>query len=99
MNKPFSDVENPFFRKLLHTAEPNFICPSKTTHTAQFDIAASKVKADLKKEMVKDVTTSGHKTITVTIDHGTHSDRFHTPLSRMTDNFVIKKDIIQMLKL
>ena len=103
MNKPFSDVENPFFRKLLHTAEPNFICPGRTTHTAQFDIAAAKVKADLKKEIVKDVTTAGHKTITVTSDHGTHSDRFHTKenavtLSRTTENFVIKKDIIQMLK-
>jgi hypothetical protein len=78
MYKPFFDVENPFFRKLFHTAEPNFICPSRTTHTAQFDTAASKVKAEIKKDIVKDVTAAGHKTITITSDHRTHSDKFHT---------------------
>ena len=102
MNRPFSDVENPFFRKLLHTAEANFICPSKGKHTETFDAMAVKVKDDLKKEIIKDVTTAGHKTITITSDHGTHGDRFHSKenavtVARTTNDFVIKKDILVML--
>ena len=63
---------------------------------------AIKVKDDLKKEIIKDVTKAGHKTITITSDHGTHSDRFHSKenavtVARTTDDFVIKKDILVML--
>ena len=36
MNKPFSDVENQFFRKVLFVAEPNYLCPNKTRNTATF---------------------------------------------------------------
>jgi hypothetical protein len=102
MNRPFSDVESPFFRKLLHTAEANFICPSSGKHTETFDAMAVKVMDDLKKEIIKDVTTAGHKTITITSDHGTHSDRFHSKenavtVARTTNDFVIKKDVLVML--
>ena len=74
MNRPFDDVDNYFFREVLFIAEPNYICPSRKRHTADFDTEAVIVKANLKKEIVKDVTEAGHKTITITSDHGTSSD-------------------------
>ena len=36
MNKPFIDIENQFFRKILFVAEPNYLCPNKTRNTATF---------------------------------------------------------------
>ena len=102
MNRPFSDIENPHFRKLLHLAEPNFLCPSRKKLTQMFDAAAVNVKESLKKEIVKDVTESGHKTISVVSDHGTSGDRFRTKKNavvvlRTTKDFVIKKDVVKML--
>ena len=102
MNRPFSDVDNPHFRQLLYAAEPNFICPSAKKHTSKFDEMAVEVKKSLKKEIIKDVTEAGHKTIIVTSDHGTSGDRLMTKenavtVARTTEDFVIKKDIVKML--
>ena len=44
MNSPFEDVENHFLRDLLFIAEPNYICPSRKTHTERFDKCAKKVR-------------------------------------------------------
>ena len=102
MNKPFSDVENTFFRQVLFTAEPNYICPGRTRVTATFDKMAKKVKEDLKKEITKDVTDAGHKTLNICSDHGTSSDRFRTKknavtVARTTKDFVIKKDTLKLI--
>ena len=102
MNRPFSDVENPHFRKLLHIAEPNFICPGAKKLTKGFDKIAISVKESLKKDIVKDVSEAGHKTISVVSDHGTSGDRFRTKKNavvvlRTTKDFVIKKDVVKML--
>ena len=102
MNKPFSDVENTFFRQVMFTAEPNYICPSRTRVTATFDKIAKKVKEDLKKDIIKDVTNAGHKTLNICSDHGTSSDRFRTKknaltVARTTKDFVIKKDTLKLM--
>ena len=103
MNRPFSDVENHFFRELLFVAEPNYICPSRTRHTANFDDTAKKVKEDLKQDIVKDITEAKHMTFSICSDHGTSSDQFRTKknvvtVARTTKDFVIKKDTITMIK-
>ena len=103
MNRPFSDVENFHFRNLLFIAEPNYIMPSRKRHTSNFDAEAVKVVDNLKNEIIKDVTEAGHKTICITSDHGTSSDQFRTKKNALTvarcdKDFVIKKDIIKMIK-
>lgn len=102
MNKPFSDVENTFFRQVIFTAEPNYICPSRTRVTGTFDLMAKKVKEDLKLDITKDVTEAGHKTLNICSDHGTSSDRFRTKknavtVARTTKDFVIKKDTLKLI--
>ena len=44
MNRPFDDVENHFFRKVLFTAEPNFIVPGRKRLASNSDSIAEKVK-------------------------------------------------------
>ena len=102
MNKPFSDVENHFFRKVLFVAEPNYLCPSRTRNTANFDAMAKKVKKDLEEEITKDITEAGHRTLTICTDHGTSSDKFRTKknavtVARTTKDFVIKKDTLKLM--
>ena len=60
LDRPFEDVENYYFRQVLFEAEPNYICPSRRRHTLNFDEAAIKVKDDLKKDIVRDITEAGH---------------------------------------
>ena len=103
MDRPFDDVENYYFRQLLFIAEPNYICPSRRRHTSNFDQAAIKVEEELKKDIVKDIIQAGHKTVSVTSDHGTSSDISRTKknaltLARTTKNFVIKKDTITLIE-
>ena len=103
MNRPFSDVENHHFRNLLFIAEPNYIMPGRTRHTSNFDSEAVKVVEHLKKEITSDVTEAGHKTINITSDHGTSTDQFRTKKNALTvarcdKDFVIKKDIVMMIK-
>jgi len=102
MNKPFSDVENHFFRKVLFVAEPNYLCPSRTRNTSNFDSMAKKVKKDLEEEITKDITEAGHRTLTICTDHGTSSDKFRTKknavtVARTTKDFVIKKDTLKLM--
>ena len=85
MNKPFSDVENPFSRQLLFTAEPNYLCPSRNSVTALFDDLAKKIKEDLKLEIIKDIEEAGHLTLNICSDHGTSSDRHRTKKNAVTD--------------
>ena len=103
MNKPFNDVENHFFRKVIAIAEPNYIVPSVTTHIKRFDEAAVSVREKLKKEIVKDLAEAGHNVISVTSDHGTSADRFRTKKNvvnviRTTKDFRIKTSIVKMIK-
>ena len=103
MNRPFDDVENHFFRNVLHIAEPNYIVPSRRSHCLDFDKAALSVEEALKKDIIKDVTEAGHKTINITSDHGTSSDRFRTKKNALTvarcdKDFCIKKDILKMIE-
>ena len=102
MDQPFDNVENFYLREVLFIAEPNYICPSRPRHTRNFDKAALKVKDDLKKEIIRDVNEAGHKTVSITSDHGTSSDTYRTKknavtLARTTKNFVIKKDTITLI--
>ena len=102
MNKPFSDVENPFFRQVLFTAEPNYLCPSRHKVTALFDDMAKKIKEDLKLEITKDIEEAGHFTLNICSDHGTSSDRHMTKknavtVARTTKDFVIKKDTLKLI--
>ena len=69
---------------------------------ARTDELAISVEEDLKKEIVKDMSEAGHKTISVVSDHGTSGDRFRTKKNavvvlRTTKVFVIKKDVVKML--
>ena len=103
MNRPFNDVENHYFRALMFVAEPNYICPSAKKHTTKFDAMAVQVKEKLKKEITKDVTEAGHKTIVVISDHGKSGDKFQSKenavvVARTNKDYVIKKDIVIMLK-
>ena len=103
MDRPFDDVENYYFRQLLFIADPNYICPSRRRHTSNFDQAAIKVEEELKKDIVKDIIQAGHKTVSITSDHGTSSDISRTKknaltLARTTKNFVIKKDTITLIE-
>jgi hypothetical protein len=102
MDQPFDNVENFYLRELVFVLEPNYICPSRARHTRNFDKAALKVKEDLKNEIVRDITEAGHKTISITSDHGTSADKYRTKknaltLARTTKNFVIKKDTITLI--
>ena len=103
MNRPFDDVENHYLREVLHVAEPNYLAPSRRTHTVHFDSEAVVVQLNLMKDIVKDVNEAGHKTINITSDHGTSSDQFRTKknaltVARCTKDFIIKKDIVKMIK-
>ena len=102
MNRPFDDVENHHFRNLMFIAEPNYIVPSRRRHVANFDSEAVNVAEALKKDISKDVTEAGHKTINITSDHGTSSDQFRTKKNALTvarcdKNFNIKKDVVKMI--
>ena len=102
MNRPFDDVENHHFRNVMFIAAPNYIVPSRRSHTANFDNEAVTVEEDLRKDITKDVVEAGHKTINITSDHGTSSDQFRTKknaltVSRCDKNFLIKKDIVKMI--
>ena len=88
---------------MLFIAEPNYIVPGRKRHTANFDKEALNIVVELKKEIVRDVNEAGHKTICITSDHGTSDDQFRTKknaltVSRCTKNYVIKKDIVKMIK-
>lgn len=102
MNKPFLDVENPFFRQLMFNAEPNYLCPSRQKLTAWFDSTAEKVKEALKEEIIRDISEAGHNTISICTDHGTSADRFRSKknavtVARTTKDFKIKKDTLKLL--
>ena len=103
MNRPFNDVENHFFRKVIAIAEPNYIVPSARSHIKNFDDAAIIVREKLRKEIVKDLAEAEHKVISVTSDQGTSADRFRTKKNvvnviRTTKDFRIKTSIIKMIK-
>ena len=103
MDRPFIDVENHFFRKLMHTAEPNYIMPSRRTHVRRFDEGVDDVREKLKREIINDVTDAGHKTISITSDHGTSHDKKRSKKNvvtviRTTKDFKIKSNIIKMIK-
>ena len=66
-----------------------------------FDAEAAIVQEKLKKDITKDITDAGHKSIHITSDHGTSSDQFRTKKNALTvarcdKDFVIKKDIVKM---
>ena len=84
MNRPFNDVENHFFRKVLFIAEPNYICPSRRSHCSRFVEASLLIRSELKEEIMKDVKDAGHRTISITSDHGTSSDQFRTKKNALT---------------
>ena len=103
MDRPFDDVENYYIRQLLFIAEPNYICPGRKRHTSNFDQTAIKVKELLKKDIMKDIMLAGHKTVSITSDHGTSCDIYRSKknaltLARTTKNFVIKKDTITLIQ-
>ena len=103
MNRPFDDVENHYLREVLHVAQPNYLAPSRRTHTVHFDSEAVVVQLNLMKDIVKDVNEAGHKTINITSDHGTSSDQFRAKknaltVARCTKDFIIKKAIVKMIK-
>ena len=74
----FEVVEKQAFRKMIFTCEPNYIVPSRRTITRRIDEKAESCKVLLKKEIFKDLENAGHKTISITCDEGTSSDRFKT---------------------
>lgn len=65
-NKSFDTVEKESFRKLLFSAEPAFICPSRRTITNQFDRVAESIKASLKDEICKDLSETDVKAVHIT---------------------------------
>ena len=103
MDLPFSIVENHHLRNLIFAAEPNYITPSRRKHTLNFEKEAVIVAESLKKEVIKDIVEAGHNTIHITSDHGTSADQFRTKknaltVARCTKDFVIKKDIVKLIK-
>lgn len=103
MDRPFSDVDNHFFRKLIHIAEPNFIMPSRRTHVRRFEEGVEEVRTQLKKEIIKDVEEAGHLTISITSDHGTSHDKHRSKKNvvtviRTTKDFKIKSNIVKMIR-
>ena len=102
MNRPFEDVDNHFLRHAFFIAEPNYIMPGRKQLTKIFNETAAKVKEDLKKKIIQDLNEAGHKTISVTLDHGTNCDVWRSKknvvtIARTTKDFVIKKDIVKMI--
>ena len=101
-NKPFSIVEDESFRELLFELDPNYICYSRKTARIKFDDMAAKVEVDLKTEILKDITESGHKTVSIMTDHGTGNDISKTKknvvvLSRTTKDFQLKTDTVAVI--
>jgi cell division FtsZ-interacting protein ZapD len=99
-DKPLSEVESPFFRKIMFTTEQNLILPYQTSFSSALDEAAVKARIELKKEIVKDVEDT-HKTIHTITDHGTSNDRFCTKKNAVsvawaTKNFTIKRATIDL---
>ena len=99
-NKPFSLVDSHSFRDMLFKAEPNYIVPSRFTITNAMKKEAKNVREVLKREIGVDIAP--HKTINITSDHGTASDRFRTKknaltVARCTSNFVIKRDTVDVI--
>ena len=95
----FEVVEKPAFRNLIFTCEPNYIVPSRRTITKRIDEKADHCKELLKKEIAKDLENAGHKTISITCDEGTSSDRFKTKklavtIHRTTADFEVKSDTL-----
>ena len=78
---------------MLFTCEPNYIVPSRRTITRRIDEKAESCKELLKKE------NAGHKTISITCDEGTSSDRFKTKqlavtIHRTTADFEVNTDTL-----
>ena len=95
----FEVVEKQAFRKMIFTCEPNYIVPSRRTITRRIDEKAESCKELLKKEIAKDLENAGHKTISITCDEGTSSDRFKTKklavtIHRTTADFEVKSDTL-----
>lgn len=95
----FEVAEKPSFRKLIFTCEPNYIVPSRRTITRKIDEKAEHCKELLKKEILKDLEQAGHKTVSITCDEGTSSDRFKTKklavtIHRTSSEFEVKSDTL-----
>ena len=102
-NQPFEVVEKEAFRKMMHSLDPSFICPSRKTVTKMFDKTAEKVKGSLKEDVKNDLAGLDVKSIHITSDHGTSHDRFRShknalTLARCTKDFEIKSDTIAIMK-
>ena len=95
----FDIVEKQTFRKMLFTCEPDYIVPSRRTITRKIDEKADSCKGLLRKEILTDLEDAGHKTISITCDEGTSSDRFNTKklavtIHRTTADFEVKSDTL-----
>ena len=100
MNKPFSDIENSFFRKFNFLLNRNYLAPSRFSLQRSIDKEAVNVKLSLKKEILKD--TEKNKFVTIATDHGTGHDvnkskKNVVTLSRTTEDFVIKTDTVALI--
>lgn len=99
----FDVVEKPSFRKMMFTCEPNFVVPSRRTITRKIDEKAEESKKALKQEILSDLEKAGHKTVGITCDEGTSSDKFKTKklaitIHRTTEHFELKSDTISVEK-
>ena len=103
-NESFATAENPFLRKLLSIADPDYTAPSASTVARSIDKKASDVKKKLRDKIVSDVEKAGHKTISVTVDGGTSKGRRKTKknavtVHRTTKGFKLKNDTLAMIKI
>ena len=65
-NRSFETVEKEAFRKLMHSANPDYKCSSRRTVTRMFDETAGKVKKSLKEEIRDDLAGVDVKAIHIT---------------------------------
>ena len=102
-NDSWNLVEEASFRKLMFTAEPNYVMPSRRTITRLFDQMSDGVSNSLRAEIKKDITEAGHLTLNVITDHGTSNDVCRTKrnavvVTRTTKDFIIKTDTVALIQ-
>ena len=101
-NESLSIVEKHSFRNLLFQIEPSYICPSHTKFTRMVDSFVNSTREAFIKELAKDLSEVEFKTVQLTSDHGTSSDRFHShknvlTVTRCTKDFQIKTDLVALI--
>ena len=99
----FAKVDKPCLRRLLFTANQDYVAPSSTTIKTLVNHKSDQVEISLRNEIIQDIADAGHMTVSITFDGGSAKDRLKSKkhavtLHRTAKDLEIKMDTIGLVK-